>query len=105
MKNLKHQKMANNIDKNIFSTQYPTFPVQDKFNQVLVQFGASKIEAATVQIAAALVSHPTCYDGKILPEVIAEEAYNIALACFEKVNDEFVKASAVAAAPSLLVSK
>jgi len=94
-----------NIEKNIFSPQYPTFPVQDKFNQVLVQFGASKIEAATLQIAAALVSHPTMYDGKILPETIAEEAYAIALACFEKVNDEFVKTSAVAAGPSLIVNK
>jgi hypothetical protein len=71
----------------------------------LVQFGASKIETATVQIAAALIGNPQTYDGKILPEAIAEEAYNIALACFEKVNDEFMKASAAVAEPSLIVNK
>lgn len=93
------------INKNIFSTQFPTFPVQDKFNQVLLQFGASKIETATLQIAAALIANPQTYDGKILAEAIAEEAYSIALACFEKVNDEFAKASAVAAEPSLIINK
>ena len=83
------------MNNNLYSTYFPTTPIQDKFGQVLVQFGASKIEAATIQIAAALVANNGAYqNGKILPEVIADEAYSIAVACFEKVHDEFIKASA-----------
>jgi len=81
--------------KNINAANFPTFPIQDKFGSLLVQYGASKIEAATVQIAAAIVANNAAYQGgKMLPETIAEEAYNIALACFEKTQEEFIKASA-----------
>lgn len=83
------------MNNNLYSTYFPTSPVQDKFGQVLIQFGASKIEAATIQIAAALVANNGAYQsGKVLPEVIAEEAYSIAVACFDHIHDEFVKASA-----------
>jgi hypothetical protein len=82
-------------NRNLFSTNYPTTPVQDKFGQIIVQFGASKIEAAVIQIAAALVSNEGAYrSGNLLPETIAEESYNVAVACFEKVHEEFLKASA-----------
>lgn len=95
------------ISKNLHSADAPTFPVQDQFGSMLIQFGASKIEKATLQIAAAIVSNNGAYEGgKLLPEAIAEEAYSIALACFEKVQEEFLKASAgvaSAGAPSLLV--
>lgn len=84
--------MSNN---NLFTTHYPTTPVQDKFGQVIMNWGASKIEIASLQIAAALVSNPQTYDGKILPEAIAEEAYNIALAVFEKLDEEYKKAASV----------
>lgn len=82
------------LTKNLFSADAPTFPIQDQFNQIIVQFGKSKIEAATIQIAAALASNSVVYDGKILPEVIAEEAYKIAVACFEQIQEEYIKASA-----------
>lgn len=79
----------------LFSANFPTFPVQDKFGQTIVNFGSSKIEQAVIQIASAMVSNGTIYNGQLLPETIAEESYNIAVACFEKVDEEFKKAVAL----------
>ena len=72
--------------ENIHATAYPTTPLQDKLGQLIVHFGLSKIELATIMIA----SH---YENKslLLPETIAEESYNLALAIFEKCNEEFLK--------------
>jgi hypothetical protein len=72
--------------ENIHSTAYPTTPLQDKLGQLIVHFGLSKIELATILIASN-------YENKslLLPETIAEESYNLALAIFEKCNEEFLK--------------
>ena len=82
------------MNKTFLAPCYPTTPVQDRLGQVIVNFGISKIEAATIQIAAGLVSNPTTYDGKILPETIADEAYNIALSVLEKLDEEYKKTAA-----------
>lgn len=92
-------------NNNIFSTYHSTSPVQDKFGGVLIQFGASKIEVATIQIASAMVANSVTYNGGLLPEAIAEEAYNIALAVFEKVDEEFKKAAAAQQGTGLIVDK
>lgn len=93
------------MNNNIFSAQYPTTPMQDKFGQVIVHFGASKIEAATIQIAAAMVANSTVYDGKLFPETIAEESYRIALAVFDVLDEEFKKAAAAQSGNGLIVNK
>lgn len=80
--------------QNLFSPQYPTFPATDKFGQTIMYMGCSKIEMATIIIASGIVSNPTAYNGQLLPETIAEESYNIALAIFEKIDEEYKKAVA-----------
>lgn len=81
------------MEKNLFSPQYPTFPATDKFGQTIMYFGATKIEIATLQIASGIVSNGqnTTMDA----ETIAEKSYEIALAIFQKVDEEFKKAVAI----------
>lgn len=91
------------IIKESFATKYPTHPVNNQFGQTIVQFGVSKIEDAVIQIASALVSNHQSYnDGRLLPETIAEESFNVAIACFEKVHEEYVKLSATGGGSSLI---
>lgn len=93
------------MNNNIFSTQYPTHPLQGELGQIIVHFGASKIETATLNIAAAMVANATIYDGNLLPETIAETAYNIALSIFEKCDEEYKKAAAAQTGNGLIVTK
>lgn len=72
--------------ENVHATAYPTTPLQDKLGQLIVQFGLSKIELATIMIASNME-----HKASLLPETIAEESYNLALAIFEKCNEEFLK--------------
>lgn len=73
---------------NKFTTAFPTFPIQDNFGTVQMQYGLNKIELATIIIASQLASHADKY----LPETLAEESYKIAEACIEVCEDEFLKA-------------
>lgn len=82
------------MSKELFTPQFPTFPVNNQFGQTIVQFGSTKIENAVIQIASSLVSNAESYkDGNLLPETIADESYRIAVACFEKCHEEFLKLS------------
>lgn len=91
------------MDKHIlFQPKNPTYPIPDKFsNQLIVHFGSSKIEDATILIASGMVANGDVYNGQLLPETIADESYAIALACLEKVHDEYLKASATSAEPMI----
>lgn len=86
---------TNNIIKHTFSAKFPNFPIQDQFGQIVANLGIAKIEDAVIQIATGLVSNSVAYgSGALLPETIAEESYNIAIACFEKIHEEYIKMSA-----------
>jgi len=81
------------MSNSFFSPAFPTTPVQDKFGQVHVNFGMTKIEYATIIIASQLSASSS---EKYLPETIAEEAYNVALCICEVLDAEFKKAAATA---------
>ena len=56
---------------------FPTTPVQDKFGQVLLFFGISKLELIAAIVAAGYIQNQK--NGSILyPEVIAGEALELA---------------------------
>ena len=86
---------------NLYSANNPTFPVQDKFGQTIIQFGASKIEQAMIQIASGMVANPNIYNGQLDPETIADESFAIVYACFEKIDEEYKKHVASKAESSL----
>jgi hypothetical protein len=81
------------MNNQLFTPAFPTTPVQDKFGQVHVNFGMSKIEYATIIIAGQLAA---LNSEKYLPETIAEEAYNVALNVYEIIDAEYKKAAAAA---------
>ena len=54
-----------------------------QFQRVMMSTGLSKIELFTLQIASAMAAN---HSEKYLPETIAEEAYAVALATFEKLE-------------------
>ena len=67
---------------------FPHHPIQDKFGSVIMNLGLSKIELFTIIVASQLAA---AHSDKYLPETIAEEAYNIALSTFEKLDEELAK--------------
>ena len=76
------------MNQNTASPAFPTTPMQDKYGQVMVSFGFSKLEYAAIIIAAQLSN---AYSDKCLPETIAEEAVKIALATLEECEVELKK--------------
>lgn len=72
---------------NFFAPAHPTHPIQDKFGQVLVNFGMNKLEYLAGMIAANLAN----FSEKYLPETIAEEAVKLAMAVLEATNEELKK--------------
>lgn len=74
--------------QHLMAPAYPTFPIQDQFQRVMMSTGLSKIELFTLQIASAMAAN---HSEKYLPETIAEEAYAVALATFEKLEEELQK--------------
>lgn len=73
---------------NFHACASPTFPVQDKFGALLVQFGFSKLEYTAVAMCAALTQKN---GGQVEPEVLAEEAVAIAMALLDRVHEETIK--------------
>lgn len=67
---------------------FPHHPIQDKFGSVIMNMGLSKIELFTIIVASQLAA---AHSDKYLPETIAEEAYTVALATFEKLDEELAK--------------
>ena len=76
------------MSTNFFAPANPTTPMQDKFGQIIAHFGLSKIEIATLMIAQGISVE---LSGKVLPETIADESYNIASAILEKCEEELKK--------------
>lgn len=62
--------------------------MQDKFGGVIAHFGLSKIETATILIAQGLAVE---LSGKVLPETIADEAFQIAMSVLDKCDEELKK--------------
>jgi len=62
--------------------------MQDKFGGIIAHFGLSKIEYATMLIAQGLSVE---LSGKVLPETIADEAFQIAMSVLDKCDDELKK--------------
>lgn len=77
-----------NMQTNYFSPAHPTHPMQDKFGGIIAHFGLSKIEYATMLIAQGLAVE---LSGKVLPETIADEAFQIAMSVLDKCDEELKK--------------
>lgn len=73
--------------KNNHTPALPTFPVQDNLGQVIVNFGLTKLEYATIQIAAGLAVHAV----KLEPETIAQEALQIAEVALKLCDDRLTE--------------
>lgn len=73
---------------NHFSPANPSHPMQDKFGQIIAHFGLSKIELATIMVAQGLSVE---LSGKVLPETIADESFQIAVAVLDKCDEELKK--------------
>jgi hypothetical protein len=71
-------------NQNLFSTAFPTYPIQDKLGQLLIQFGFSKLEIATLIISGAVYNQSK---GNLLPETIAQESIEIAKAILQEVDN------------------
>lgn len=89
------------MNNQLFAPAFPTTPVQDKFGQVHVNFGMSKIEYATIIIAGQLAA---LNSEKYLPETIAEEAYNVAISVLEIIDIEFKKAAVTASSSNNIIT-
>lgn len=76
------------MQTNHFAPAHPTHPMQDKFGGVIAHFGLSKIEMATILVAQGLAVE---LSGKVLPETIADEAFQIATACLDICDEELKK--------------
>jgi hypothetical protein len=76
------------MNKTFLSAAAPTYPVQDQFGTPLIQFGFNKIELAALMIAQGIA---TSHGGKLFPETIADEAFNIAVSVLEKCDEELKK--------------
>lgn len=76
------------MQTNHFAPAHPTHPMQDKFGGVIAHFGLSKIEMATILVAQGLAVE---LSGKVLPETIADEAFQIANACLDICDEELKK--------------
>lgn len=72
----------------IHATAFPTHPIQDKLGQLLIQFGMTKLEYASIMIGAGLTTNN---GGKVEPEVIAEESVLIATEILAKCHEEAIK--------------
>lgn len=64
--------MSQNV--NFHATAFPTYPIQDKLGQLIVQFGLSKVE----YLAAIVSVGFTNTNSNMLPETIAEASYELA---------------------------
>ena len=76
------------MNQNFLAPAFPVHPFQDKFGQVIITPGLSKIELMTIIIASQLSAK---HSEQFLPETIAEEAFNVALATLEKLDEELKK--------------
>lgn len=62
---------------------FPTYPVQDKLGQILVNFGSSKLEIGAFIIAAGIGRHID----NLLPETVADLSIEIARSIIDKCED------------------
>jgi hypothetical protein len=76
--------------KNYHLTALPTYPVQDKLGQLLMQVGFSKLEMASVLISGHIYQTS---NGNILPETIAEESIALAKAILDQCEETFTNDS------------
>jgi hypothetical protein len=67
-----------NIDTN-HAPALPTYPVQDKLGQVIVNFGLTKLEYGAVHIAGVMAAN-----GDLHPETVAQQAVLIAVEIFKE---------------------
>lgn len=72
-------------NQNLLTPAFPLVPFQDKFGQMIITPGLSKIELCTIIIAAQLSAK---HSEQFLPETIAEEAYKVALSTLEVLEEE-----------------
>jgi hypothetical protein len=63
---------------------YPTFPISDKLGQVIMHFGASKLEMGAFMIAAGIAHHID----NLLPETVADMSIEIARAIIDKCDEQ-----------------
>ena len=86
--------------KNYHLTALPTYPVQDKLGQLLMQVGFSKLEMASVLISGHIYQTSK---GDILPETIAQESIEIAKAILDQCEEAFTEdAKDINTAPKII---
>jgi hypothetical protein len=86
--------------KNYHLTALPTYPVQDKLGQLLMQVGFSKLEMASVLISGHIYQTS---NGNILPETIAEESIALAKAILDQCEEAFTDDSKdITTAPKII---
>jgi len=76
--------------KNYHLTALPTYPIQDKLGQLLMQVGFSKLEMASVLISGHIYQ---ASKGEILPETIAQESIEVAKAILDQCEESFTEDS------------
>lgn len=70
---------------NKFNPAFSSYPMQDKFGQIIVNFGLSKVELLTAIIAAGSLNL------NVSSETIAQSAYTTAVDILDKCEEEFIK--------------
>lgn len=88
------------MHNNKHNAAFPTFPVQDQFGSTIIQFGCSKIELLT-----AILSAPMIKDERLLPETIAEYAYQVAAAIIDHCDEEAKKDFTKSKSENLILGK
>jgi len=76
--------------KNYHLTALPTYPVQDKLGQLLMQVGFSKLEMAAILISGHIYQSA---NGNLLPETVASESIELAKSILDQCEESFVQDS------------
>lgn len=74
--------------KNYHLTALPTYPVQDKLGQLLMQVGFSKLEMASILISGHIYQTA---NGNLLPETIAQESIELAKLILDQCEESFTE--------------
>lgn len=73
------------ININYFTPSHPTYPVQDKFNQVHLYMGFSKIEHISTILLSSMLNNPE--NKNFEPEVIINEAIDQAILLLNQIEE------------------
>jgi hypothetical protein len=67
---------------------FPTYPVPDKFGQIIVNFGSSKLEIGAFIIAAGIGTHINSLEPETIADVSIQIARDIIAKCEELLMED-----------------